>query len=160
MSKLWQNWIRSCTLELIQTQLYYFISPWALITNYCTVLCFRSPFLSCPHLPNPINWACCPLHIMPPKWKGTEEGNVPSDLQPRHHSCASKAPVPQPEVKPELCSAKILWDSNECWTDHLVDFFSNNLDIWFKMFSNSVKDARKESHKKVSHHDPPSQPHY
>jgi len=61
---------------------------------------------------------CCPLGVMPPKWKD-EEGTVLSQPQSKHCSCASKAPALQTGAKPEPHPPKIQWDSNECWTDCL-----------------------------------------
>jgi len=53
-------------------------------------------------------------------------------------------------MKPEPCALKILWDLNKHWTDQLIEYLSDNLDVQLKMFSDSTKDARKESHRKVS----------
>ncbi len=84
---------------------------------------------------------------MPPKQKDPEEASS-APLQ-KHCSHASKTPVVNPEAKLEPWAPKIQWDLNECWTDHLIEYLTENLDVWLKMFSDSVKDARKESCKKV-----------
>ena len=47
------------------------------------------------------------------------------------------------------CPPKIQWDFNERWIDCLIEFLSNNPDVCLRMFSDLVKDVRKESWKKV-----------
>jgi hypothetical protein len=54
------------------------------------------------------------------------------------------------EIKSEPRTPKVQWDTNERWTEHLIEYLTNHLDVRLKMFSDSVKDARKESRKKVS----------
>ena len=46
----------------------------------------------------------------------------------------------------DTCPPKIQWDFNEWWTDHLIEYLSNNPDVCLRMFSDLVKDTRKESH--------------
>ena len=93
---------------------------------------------------------------MPPKLKNPEEG--PTTSQPQSGCCShstkddgsATVPVVKPETKPDPCPLKIQWDSNEHWTDHFIEYLTNHLDVQLKMFSDSIKDAKKESHKKVS----------
>ncbi|KAF8327453.1 uncharacterized protein EI90DRAFT_3018189 [Cantharellus anzutake] len=53
------------------------------------------------------------------------------------------------EIKSEPRTPKVQWDTNERWTERLIEYLTNHLDVRLKMFSDSVKDARKESRKKV-----------
>ena len=89
---------------------------------------------------------------MPPKQRIPEEATPAPLAPPRCHSHASKIPATNTEVnlKPEPHAPKILWDLNKHWTDQLIKYLSDNLDVQLKMFSDSIKDARKESHRKVS----------
>jgi hypothetical protein len=69
---------------------------------------------------------------------------------PRDDKADTTLMVVKAEAKSEPRPPKIQWDSNERWTYCLIDYLSNNLDVWLKMFSDSVKDAKKQSCKKVS----------
>src|SRR5258708_34864458 len=108
--------------------------------------CNRLPTTSLPPFTSP------PWHHMHPKQRIPEEATPAPLAPPRHHSHASKIPATNTEVnlKPEPCAPKILWDLNKHWTDRLIEYLSDNLDVQLKMFSDSIKDARKESHRKVS----------
>ena len=53
------------------------------------------------------------------------------------------------KAKSDPCPLKIQWDFNEQWIDCLIEFLSNNPDVCLRMFSDLVKDVRKESWKKV-----------
>ncbi|KAF8319479.1 uncharacterized protein EI90DRAFT_3132586 [Cantharellus anzutake] len=53
------------------------------------------------------------------------------------------------EIKSEPHTPKVQWDTNERWTERPIEYLTNHLDVRLKMFSDSVKDARKESRKKV-----------
>ncbi|KAF8327607.1 uncharacterized protein EI90DRAFT_3018099 [Cantharellus anzutake] len=93
---------------------------------------------------------------MPPKRKNPEEGQTtPSQPRSGRRSRTTKddesttIPIIKAETKPEPHPPKIQWDSNERWTDRLIEYLTNHLDARLKMFSDSVKDAKKESRKKV-----------
>ncbi|KAF8336303.1 uncharacterized protein EI90DRAFT_156889 [Cantharellus anzutake] len=89
---------------------------------------------------------------MPPKQRNLEEGG-PSQPRSTCHSRVSRSDdatsAVKAEAKSDPCPPKIQWDFNERWTDRLIEYLSNNPDVRLKMFSDSVKDARKESGKKV-----------
>ncbi|KAF8343046.1 uncharacterized protein EI90DRAFT_823622 [Cantharellus anzutake] len=89
---------------------------------------------------------------MPPKRRNLEEGG-PSQPWSTRCSRVSRSDDATSAVKAEAKSdprpPKIQWDFNERWTDRLIEYLSNNPDVRLKMFSDSVKDARKESRKKV-----------
>ncbi|KAF8322355.1 uncharacterized protein EI90DRAFT_2912648 [Cantharellus anzutake] len=69
---------------------------------------------------------------------------------PRDGEADATLTIVKAEAKSESRPPKIQWDSNERWTYRLIDYLSNNLDVRLKMFSDSVKDAKKQSRKKVS----------
>ena len=94
---------------------------------------------------------------MPPKRKNPEEGSTaPSQRRSARRSHTTKdgesaaVSAVKAETKSEPRTPKIQWDPNERWTDRLIEYLTNHLDIRLKMFSDSVKDAKKESRKKVS----------
>ena len=85
---------------------------------------------------------------MPPK----RSQENPSDPQPpKHRTCRSAGnsqPDPGLPVKSESVP-KILWDTNPQWTDCLVTYLAENVDIRLKMFSDSTSQAKEEGRKKV-----------
>src|SRR5260370_38346913 len=89
---------------------------------------------------------------MPPKWR-IPEGSMPALPAPTRccsHSSKISAINTEINVKPEPHALKILWDLNKHWTDGLIEYLSDNLDVQLKMFSDSIKDAKKESCRKAS----------
>src|SRR5258708_27715492 len=89
-----------------------------------------------------------PSLSMPPKC--SQEN--PSDPQPpkrcTHCSAGNTQPDPGLPVKSESVP-KILWDTNPWWTDHLVTYLAENVNICLKMFSDSTSQAKEEGCKKV-----------
>src|SRR5260221_10367027 len=89
-----------------------------------------------------------PSLSMPPK----HSQENPSDPQPpKCHTCRSARntqPDPGLPVKSESVP-KILWDTNPQWTDHLVTYLAENVNICLKMFSDSTNQAKEEGCKKV-----------